>query len=181
MFLYCDRCLHPPVLCHSPPPPRFPPPRWRSCWRWRTTEKCPGPPGWTVPCNTSPNCTRSVSALTAVFPHEKSRSTLLKVQTAKKKKKNKNTSHLFLVAGNSGELGLDELSGLFSRVNWLLSRVFWVLGDTSRLEDVLVEEENIYFMYTGPVHAFSSTFILYYQVNRSLCGNMCKTFRSPLK
>lgn len=65
--------------------------------------------------------------------HKKSCSTLSKVQTAKKKKKKRNDSHLFLVAGNSGELGLDELSGLFSRLNWLLSRVFWVLGDTSRL------------------------------------------------
>lgn len=72
--------------------------------------------------------------------HEKSGSTLLKAQTAKK-----NTRHLFLVAGNSGELGLDEVSGLFSRANWLLSRVFWVLGDTSRLEDVLGEGRKYLF------------------------------------
>lgn len=55
------------------------------------------------------------------------------------------TSHLFLVAGNSGELGLDEVSGLFSRMNWLLSRVFWALGDTSRLEDVLGEGRKYIF------------------------------------
>lgn len=140
VFECCDRCLHPPVLCHSRPLPRFPPPRWRSCWRWTTTEKCPGPPGWREPCNTSPNYTRSVSALTAVFPTKKSGYTLLKAQTAKKY-----TRHLFLVAGNSGELGLDEVSGLFSRANWLLSRVFWVLGDTSRLEDVLGEGRKYLF------------------------------------
>lgn len=45
-----------------------------------------------------------------------------------------NNSHLFFVAVNSGELWLEELSDLFSCDKWLLSRVFWVLGDTSRLQ-----------------------------------------------
>lgn len=57
--------VHPPVLCRNPPLPHFPQQHWRSCWRWRTTGKCPAPPGLMVPCNTSPNYTRSVSAITA--------------------------------------------------------------------------------------------------------------------
>lgn len=47
---------------------------------------------------------------------------------------NLNKSHLFLVAGNSGELWLEELSDLFSCEKWP-SGVLWVLGDTSRLQD----------------------------------------------
>lgn len=42
-------------------------------------------------------------------------------------------SHLFFVAVNSGELWLEELPDLFSCDKWLLSSVFWALGDTSRL------------------------------------------------
>ena len=57
--------LHPPVQCRTPRPPRAPPPRWRSCWRWRRSGKGPAPRGWMPPCNTWPDYTPG-----SLWPHK---------------------------------------------------------------------------------------------------------------
>lgn len=62
---------HEPCRCRSPlwPLSRSPPPRWRSCWRWRRSGRGHDLPGWTESCHRDKNYTAILDFNLYLYSH----------------------------------------------------------------------------------------------------------------